>query len=422
MSGTLKNWAGNYEYSAARVHFPEMIEQVQDIVRASKKVRTLGSRHSFNSIADCPEDLISLEKLEQVIEVNSEQNTVTVSGGVKYGELCGQLFDQGFAIHNLASLPHISVAGACATATHGSGIKNGNLATAVSALEIVVSDGEVVQLSHANNPNIFDGAVIGLGGLGVVTKLTLEIRPTFDVRQLVYEHLPFSGLESHFDAIMSSGYSVSLFTNWQTDVIEQIWVKQHVSDDVADAVEPDMFGATLATKDMHPIAELSAVNCTKQMGVRGPWHERLPHFRMDFTPSNGEELQSEYFVSRQYAVAALTAVSQLGEHLAPFLLISEVRAIAADQLWLSPCYQQDCVAIHFTWKRDWPGVKTVLPHIEQALAPFNARPHWGKLFTMSPTQLQSLYEKLPEFQDLLKQYDRVGKFRNQFLDTYIFGA
>jgi len=422
MTQNQSNWAGNYTYSAARLHYPETVEQVQELVIRHSKLKALGARHSFNTIADSAEDLISLEHFDQVVAIDPERRTVTVGAGIRYGQMCQQLHHEGYALHNMASLPHISVAGACATATHGSGDSNGNLATAVSALELVTANGEVVTLSREQHGEQFQGAVVGLGGLGVVTKVTLDIVPTFDMRQVVYENLPLAQLEDDFDAIVSSAYSVSLFTDWRSARFNQVWLKRRVTDDATIALEPSFFAATLAPGHLHPIAELSAEPCTEQMGAQGPWHERLPHFRIDNTPSSGEELQAEYFVPRQHAVAALRAVAQLHERVAPHLLISEVRTIAADTLWMSPCYKQACVAIHFTWKKDWPAVSKLLPEIEEQLAPFDARPHWGKLFTMPSARLQSLYEKLPAFQELLHSYDPQGKFRNAFLDTYIFGA
>ncbi len=416
-----RNWAGNYTYSAARLHAPETIEQLQELVIRSNKLRALGSRHSFNGIADTTEDQVSLEHFDQVLSLDRERNTVTVEAGIKYGQLGQYLHGQGYALHNMASLPHISVAGACATATHGSGNGNGNLATAVAAIELVAANGDLVGLSRDQDGEAFQGAVVGLGGLGVVTKMTLEIAPTFAVQQEVYENLPVAQLDANFEDIVASAYSVSLFTDWGQGRVNQVWLKRRVIDNTALALEPTFFEATLAANQRHPIDSLSGEPCTPQMGIPGPWNERLPHFRMDETPSNGEELQTEYFVPRQNAVAALRAITELHAQIAPFLMISEVRTIAADTLWMSPCYQQDSVALHFTWKLNWPEVQKLLPLIEAQLAPFNARPHWGKLFTMSPAHLQSLYVKLPDFQQLLRQYDPHGKFRNAFLDTYIFG-
>ncbi len=397
-------------------------EQVRELVSRSSKPKALGSRHSFNDIVDTPEDLISLEHFDHTVTIDRERRTVTVDAGIKYGQLAQQLHHEGYALPNLASLPHISVAGACATATHGSGDRHGNLATAVAAMEIVTADGEVVVLSRDQHGEQFQGAVVGLGGLGVVTKLTLDIEPTFEVRQDVYEDLPLAHLEDHFDDISSSAYSVSLFTDWRNATINQVWLKSRITDGAAFELAPELFGATHVPTDRHPIKELSAVNCTEQGGVPGPWHERLPHFRMEFTPSSGEELQTEYLVPRQHAFAAFSAIDRLRDHVAPILQISEVRTIAADNLWMSPFYQQACVAIHFTWIKNWPAVRQVLPLIEEQLAPLAARPHWGKLFTMPPTRLQTLYARLPDFQQLLRSYDPQGKFRNAFLDTYIFGA
>ena len=415
------NWAGNYTYQADRLHQPETIEQIQEIVSNSHKLKALGSRHSFNDIADSPGDQISLEHFDGIL-LDREQRTVTVGAGIRYGELCRELHREGYALHNLASLPHISVAGACATATHGSGDQNGNLATAVTALELVTADGGLVTFSGEENPDQFQGAVVALGGLGVVTKLTLEIHPTFDMRQDLYENLSLSQLEDHFDELSTSGYSVSLFTDWRDAIFNQVWLKRQIPSGASLEVKPHLFGATPATRRLHPIGSLSSENCTEQMGIPGAWHDRLPHFRMEFTPSSGEELQTEYFVPRQNALAALHAVDGVREHIAPLLQISEVRTIAADTLWMSPCYQRASVAIHFTWKKDWEAVKKLLPMIEEQLAPFEARPHWGKLFTMSPSRVQSLYEKMPAFQELLGQYDPDGKFRNAFLDKNIFGT
>jgi xylitol oxidase len=366
--------------------------------------------------------LVSLQHLNQVITINREQHTVTVEAGVRYGQLCHELHMAGFALHNLASLPHISIAGACATATHGSGDRNGNLATAVTAVEIVTADGERVVISREQNADHFDGVVVALGGLGVVTKLTLQVVPAFEMRQHVYQNLPLAQLEQHFDDIASSGYSVSFFTDWSNAMLNQVWIKSRVGDDTQSEQLQSLYGAAPATTNLHPIPNISPINCTQPMGVPGDWYDRLPHFRMNFTPSSGEELQSEYLLPRQHAFGAFEAIDRIREHVAPLLQVSEIRTVAADTLWMSQCYQQQCVAIHLTWKPDWQAVKKVLPLLESQLAPYNARPHWGKLFTMEPDRLQSLYEKLPNFRNLLQRYDPQGKFRNEFLDTYIFGS
>ena len=416
----LTNWAGNLEYSTASLYAAKSLEQVQDFVKKQAKLKVLGSRHCFNNIADSKDTFLSLKALDEIVSLDPQARTVTVGAGITYGQLSPLLHNKGFALHNLASLPHISVAGACTTATHGSGEKNGSLATAVSALELVTGSGEVVKLSRQKDGDLFKGTVVGLGALGVITKITLEIQPTYMMRQYVYENLPLREMKDHFDAIQASAYSVSLFTDWQNQRFSEVWLKSRVEKGQAFDATPEFFGAKLATRNLHPIAELSAENCTEQMGVPGPWYERLPHFRMGFTPSAGKELQSEYFVPRQHAVEAILAVERLRDQITPHLLITEIRAIAADDLWMSPCYQQPCVTIHFTWKQDWPAVSKLLPIIEKELAPFQARPHWGKLFTTSPKVLHSIYKKLPEFVALTRKFDPQGKFRNDFLNTMIF--
>ena len=414
------NWAGNLEYGTDRVFSPKSVQEVQDLVRKYDKLKVQGTRHSFNTIADSKENLLSLKSLDE-ITISKDAKTVAVGAGVNYGQLARHLSSNGYAVHNLASLPHISVVGACATATHGSGVTNGNLATAVAALELITGAGEVVTLSREKDGEQFLGAVVGLGGIGLITKTTLDIQPTFNVRQDVYENLPLEQLKDNFESVMSAGYSVSLFTDWQNKNVSQVWIKSKIEEGVPNKMAPEFYKATYQTRNMHPITALSAENCTEQMGVAGPWHERLPHFRMDFTPSSGVELQSEYFVPREQGYEALLAIETLSDKIGPHLLISEIRTIDADNLWMSTCYQRPSMAIHFTWKQDWRAVKALLPLIEEKLAPFNARPHWAKLFTLTPARLKSLYEKLPDFQSLMQQYDPHGKFRNEFLDTNIFG-
>jgi xylitol oxidase len=416
----LKNWAGNLEYSTNKLDTARTLQQVKEIVNKYPKLKVLGTRHCFNNIADTRDQFISVVGAEEQIVLDEKNKTVTVNAGLKYGQLSPVLHQKGFALHNLASLPHISVAGACATATHGSGDKNGNLATAVAAFEMVTANGEVVQLSRKNDGEKFNAAVVNLGALGVVTKVTLDVEPTFMMGQYVYENLPLAQLKEHFEKIESSGYSVSLFTNWASQDITEVWIKYKTGDNAFKG-EKEFFGARLATKNLHPIPELSAENCTEQMGVAGPWYERMPHFKMGFTPSSGKELQSEYFVARKDAVEAIMAVSKLRKQITPHLLTSEIRTIAADNLWLSPAYKQDSVAIHFTWKQDWPAVSKLLPVIERELAPFNVRPHWGKLFTVAPALLEKRYDKLAEFRTLVKTYDPKGKFVNDFLKLNVLG-
>jgi xylitol oxidase len=279
-----------------------------------------------------------------------------------------------------------------------------------------------VQLSRSRDGETFHGAMVGLGALGVITKITLDIQPTYQMRQYVYENLPFAELKQHFDAIMSSAYSVSLFTDWQEQRINEVWLKSRIEQGERDQAARKVFGAKPATKNLHPIAALSAENCTPQMGIPGPWYERLPHFRMGFTPSAGKELQSEYFVPRRHAIEAILAIERLHDQVGPHLLISEIRSIAADNLWMSTCYKEPRVTIHFTWKQDWAAVSKLLPIIERELAPFDVRPHWGKLFTISPEKLRSSYQKLPDFIELCRRYDPKGKFRNDFLNRNIFAT
>ncbi|WP_250291424.1 FAD-binding protein [Streptomyces atroolivaceus] len=407
------NWAGNVTFGAKQLYAPSSVARLQDIVAAGTAVRALGTGHSFNTVADTHGVLISVADLPRSIEIDREARTATVSAGLRFGELTGTLHRSGFALHNLGSLPHISVAGACATGTHGSGVGNRSLAGAVRALEFVTADGEIVSLERGDAD--FDGAVVSLGALGVVTRLTLDLVPAFEVQQWVYEGLPQNRLLRRFDEVMSEAYSVSLFTGWHGGPIDQVWLKQRVADDGPGTAPSRWKGATLAEGPRHPVPGVAAEHCTQQQGVPGPWHARLPHFRLEFTPSNGEELQSEYFVARHDAVAAFEALDRVRQQFAPLLQIGEIRTVAADDLWLSPAQGRDSVAFHFTWVPDTTAVTPVLGVIEEALAPFGARPHWGKVFTTPPDRLRELYSHYADFERLTERLDPAGTFRNDFL-------
>ena len=411
-----RNWAGNYAYRAERLHRPATLEQLQETIARAPAVRVLGSRHSFNDIADSSQ-LVTLEDLPGGVVFDHAAGTVSFNAALKYGELVGALNAEGVALHNLASLPHISVAGAVATATHGSGDENGNLATAVAGVELVTSDGEIFGVSRGE-PD-FDGVVVGLGALGAVARVTLDVEPAYEVRQRVFEGLGWEALFAHFDGITSCGYSVSVFTRWGEDV-DQVWVKSRVTDE-PERVRDDLFGAVAAEVDRHPILELDAASCTPQLGRPGLWSDRLPHFRMGFTPSSGEELQSEYLIPRRHAVEAIEAVRGLAHRIRPVLQVSEIRTVAADRLWMSPSYGQDTVCIHFTWKPEREAVGDVLVQVEAALAPFEARPHWGKLFDADAATISPLYERLPDFVGLIERLDPRGAFRNSWLRTRVLG-
>jgi alditol oxidase len=411
------NWAGNYRYQAARLHRPTTLEEVRELVATAPRVRVLGSRHSFTGIADSAE-LVSLDGLPADVVVDHEAGTASCSGALRYGELAQALNAEGVALANLASLPHISVAGAVATATHGSGDANGNLATAVAGLELVTSSGELLRASRGD-PD-FDGLVVGLGALGAVTRVTLDVEPTYQVRQRVFEGLAWEVLLERFDAVTDAGYSVSVFTRWG-DKVDMVWVKSRVTD-APEQVRGDLFGAVAATVDRHPILELDPVNCTPQLGMPGRWSDRLPHFRMGFTPSSGQELQSEFFVPRGRVTPALRALRELADVIRPVLQVSELRTVAGDQLWMSPQFGRDSVAVHFTWDPDPEGVRRVLAQVEAALAPFEARPHWGKLFLADAAAIAPRYPRLPDFADLVARLDPRGAFTNAWLTTHVLGG
>ncbi len=421
------NWAGNVTFTAGAVHRPTSVDELRRVVAASRSIRALGTGHSFNTLVDSPGDLVSVAGLPAVIELDTttapSRPTVIVSAGLRYGELATELDARGYALHNLGSLPHISVAGACATGTHGSGDANGNLATAVSAVELVGPDGDLVALSRAADPDTFPGAVVALGALGIVTRLTLDVQPTYDLRQYVYDDLPGDELRGHFDEITASAYSVSLFTRWRSEEVEQVWRKERLTAGQEPGRPPAVWhGARLAEEGRHPLRGLPSTSATEQLGVPGPWYARLPHFRLEFTPSFGDELQAEYLLPREHAVEALDAVAELRDLIAPVLLVSEIRTVASDDLWLSPSNGRASVAVHFTWVKDEAAVAPVLAAVEEQLVPYAARPHWGKLFSTAPAVIAGLYPRMDDFARLRAAMDPGGKFGGAFVDRYLPGT
>jgi alditol oxidase len=404
------NWAGNVAFTAPGFYRPSSLSELQALVARSARIRVLATGHSFNDLADSLGAQVSLAGLPPEVSVDSAARVAKVAAGLSYAELAVRLDARGFALRNLASLPHISVAGATATGTHGSGAANQNLAAAVAGLTLVTADGDLMELNRE------DGAVVHLGALGVVSSLILELVPSFDVSQRVYENLPLEVLDDHFTELMAVGYSVSLFTDWRAPRLTQVWLKQRLDAPASSVPEAPWFTATPAASPRHPVPGGSPDACTQQLGIPGRWYDRLPHFRPGFKPSSGDELQSEYLLPVAHAVPALHALDDIRDRLAPVLQICEIRVVAADQLWLSPCYRQDSVAIHFTWIADAAAVGPVVTLAERQLAPFGPRPHWGKVFTTAPEDLRAWYERLPAFLDLMRRFDPSGKFRNAYID------
>lgn len=409
------NWSGNYAYRAATVHHPRSRDELRRLVAGTTHTRALGSRHSFTAIADSDE-LIVLDRLGEEITIDRTASSVSVPAAATYAELAEALNRHGLALANMASLPHISVAGAIATATHGSGERLGNLATSVTGLELVTSTGEVL-IARRGEPS-FEGMVVGLGALGVVTRVMLAVEPSYEVAQVIYERLEWDALFDHFDEIEAAGDSVSVFHRF-AERTEQLWIKRRTG---AAEFPSQLFGAPAATSARHPVAGSDPINCTAQLGEAGPWSERLPHFRSGFTPSAGEEIQSEAFVARADGIAAIKAVRELADEIRPLLLVCELRAIAADSLWLSPHYGRDTVALHFTWRRDQVAVERVVARIEAALAPFAVRSHWGKVTSLRAGDAARCYERLDDFRRLCKELDPRGAFVNGWLRAHVVGG
>jgi len=408
----MKNWSGTVTFQDSKTLAPKSVDELAKIVASEAKIRARGSAHCFNAMADTNAVSVTFENMSQEIVLDKDRATVTVPAGMKYGELAVALHDRGWALHNMASLPHISVAGAIATATHGSGVGNGNLATAVRGLEIVLPDGNIKTVT-SQDPD-FAGFVVGLGLIGIVSKVDLAIEPTFNVEQTVYRGMSRETYAANLDEIMSLAYSVSYFTTWAAAGGGEVWAKFRSGS----KAPTGLFEAYPATSNRHPLPGLNPEPCTEQMAVSGPWHLRLPHFKMEFTPSAGDEIQSEFFVDRTYAPAAIAALEKIAPQINEVLWVTEIRAIAADELWMSPHYQRDSIGIHFTWKKV-DAVYEFVKVVEAVLAPFKYRPHLGKVFSASPEYLKSVMPKMDDFIKLVQQIDPANKFGNAFTDNLL---
>lgn len=411
---TERNWAGTHTFSAEGVITPTTIAEAQDIVASQDRVRSLGTRHSFNDLADTRGVLLDLTAIVPDIVIDERARTVTVGAGTRYAVVARHLADHGWALHNMGSLPHISVGGATATSTHGSGDRNGSLATAVRALTFIGPAGDLRTVSAGDAD--FAGSVVHLGALGPVTRLTLAIEPTYQVRQDTYTGLTWDDLFERFDDVTASGYSASVFTRWNTPDVGEVWVKERLDD----ASAPEMADRLLSARRVSAKADSPAAdgvdNTTEQGGIPGDWCERLPHFRIDATPSNGDEIQTEYWVDRAAAVEAIAAVRSIADRVEPALLVTELRTVAADELWLSPGFGRDSVCIHFTWKNEPDAVRTAIAHVERALAPFDPRPHWGKVFSMP---IGDSLPHLEGFRELVARVDPSGKFSGPYLERVL---
>ncbi|WP_457184739.1 FAD-binding protein [Nocardioides sp. P5_E3] len=409
------NWAGNHAYTAGRYVRARSVEEAQEVVRSSPHVRLLGTRHSFNALCDTDGTLLDLTGLAVEPVLDLGRGRVRVAGGTPYSDVAVHLQAHGRALANMGSLPHISVAGATSTGTHGSGAGNRILGAGVSRLELIGADGELRAISRGE-PD-FDGSVVALGALGAVVSLDLDVEPTYDVRQDLYAHLRWSEVVEQIDEVLGSAYSVSVFGRWNDADPTEVLVKSRATDDREPA---GWIGGTEAVPAATASLTLGAGDHLTVRGTPGPWSERLPHFRGDRQPSFGEEIQSEWFVAAADAAAALRAVTDLaaatGGELAALLIVSEIRAIRADDLWLSPAEGRETVALHFTWKREPEAVLAMVRRVEDALAPFAARPHWGKVYDrVEPAH----HSRLTEFRALAERVDPAGKFRNPLVDRVL---
>ncbi len=408
---TETNWAGNHTYAADTIHRPATLNELRKVVMSATQLRGLGTRHTFNDVGEA-KALVSLAGFDPAMEFDHDTMTASVSPGVRYGEFAMALHEAGLALHNMGSLPHISVGGATATGTHGSGDRNRNLSSAVCGIELMTSDGEIVKVKRGDSG--FDGMVVHIGALGIVTRLTFDVQPTFNVYQEVFEGLSWEALTGHFDEVTSSGYSVSVFTMYGDDA-GVLW-RKHRLEAGEEPGEVEAWGATPSARNRHPVDDLSGDACTTQLGMPGPWCERLPHFLLDKVPASGEEIQSEYFVDRAHALDAIEALRAHRPEMGDIFMIGEIRTVAQDDLWLSMAYGRETVAFHFSWYMHPARLAELQPRLDALFAEFDARPHWGKTSAYGGEYLEQVYPKYGEFRELRRRLDPRGVFVTPFLE------
>lgn len=411
------NWAGTIAYEARERYAPTSVEQVQQLVRdaaaAGRRVRVVGTRHTFNDLTDTDGVHLSLRDLPRVLRLTPEGDGVVIDGGATYTEVNRFLAQHDRALANLASLPHITVAGAIATATHGSGDAQPSLASAVRSLTHVTPTGALHTISRGE-PG-FERYPVHLGLFGPVVELTLDVVPAFTVATTVYEGLSYDVAVEHLDELTHDLYSFSLAPNWADGGRSLLFAKRLAGQ----AAPHEWFGATAARSPRHPSPGADTAAVTEQLGAAGPSSKRLTHFRSEFEPSVGDEIQSEYLVPRRHARAALRALPDFSGVFAQLAHSMEIRTVAGDDLPASPFHAGDTLAVHVTWRRDPARVAAFLPQLESALEAFDARPHWGKAFVTSPERLRQLFPRLPEVDDEARRHDPDGVFRNRWIERVV---
>lgn len=431
-----RTWSGTVDLGTTVLR-PRTLAEAREAVTAHRRVRPVGSRHTFNRLSVAPGALLDLGALAaEEPQLDADARTVRVPAALGYGRLGAWLDERGWALPSLASIPDLAVAGAVATATHGSGIARQALSAQVSGLELVMADGGDRELTRAGNGDLLDGAVVSLGALGAVHHLTLDVVPRFDVRQTAYGPLPLAAVADRFDEVVSAGETVACFTTLDPGpaggpVVEQVWVGDRVParDPAAErfgleravpAAPADVLGAPPLVGDRHPVPGEDPAVCAPQGGAIGPWHEMLPHFRAGATPSSGgREIQSEYLVPRPQTRRALVELARIAPRIAPLVQVVELRTVAPDLAWMSPFYRSAATGIHITWTRDVAAVDAALPLLEEAFGALGGRPHWGKAQRADPARVRGLYPRREDFVDLVRDWDPQGRFSTPFVEDVL---
>ncbi|KAI1700234.1 d-arabinono-1,4-lactone oxidase domain-containing protein [Ditylenchus destructor] len=362
----LHNWGNNFRFSTQNIQYPTSVEEVQQIVRNANKLRVVGTRHSFSKIADSPNTMLSTLALKNIIGFDPTVPSITVQAGITYTDLNPFLPNYG-----------------------------------------------------PNDPEL-KAIAVGLGAFGVITQVELEVEPTFNLTNYVFVNMPEQDIYDHFDEIENLGYSVQLFTDFSTPgVWDQVWVWVRSDENSNVGNMQNLYGATRTHEQVTAIEALPPTYLMEQ-GKEQPWYYGLVDYHLGLSGFDGAEIQSEYFMPYENAIPAIQAVSNFSDLIAPRVYTMLIRTIKGDDLWMSESFNETTVAIHFTWKPNMTAVMEVLPQIEQALLPYGARPHWGKVFAQGPETYLHRYPKLNQWKQLAETLDPTHKFRNKFLEDTVF--
>ena len=399
-----RNWSGSVVAQASAIEKPRTEPELQALVAAARKVRVTGAGHSFMPICATDGLLLSLLDLEGSLEVSEDRQTVWVPAGWPIGKLTDALWTLGFSLINQGDINKQAIAGAVSTATHGTGRTLGSLATAAEGFRLVLADGSVVECDREREPELFQAARVSLGMLGVVTRIKLKVLPAYRLKETLWRQSLKSALDE-WDQLAGAHRHVEFFhfpysehVNMKTlDVVAE-----------GDSPDPGEFEDTVfqAVCDLVTAWPRTAPTLQRMLTRAIRSSERAgPAGRIFPSERNVKFEEMEYEIPAANGPAALKeAMNLVRDSRWPIIFPFEYRAVAGDDIWLSPMSGRECVSISFHQyaKMDW---KTPFAGVEKVFQAAGGRPHWAKRHTLTSADVQRLYPDAPKFGAVRKRVD-----------------